>query len=390
MRKNKIIVVTIIAVCVTIILIILNHTLRKNTDQALSDESYHAQLQKSELANGWKNITNEDMKKFLAPERDFNEQKVKERFTGSVVNRDTLQFFQFMDDLFKDANDIANHLDKARKYLYSVLPPGKAGQMFELYKTYVNDQVDRLTRMKEWSITGASQEALDNLARIREHRRAVFGKENADIIFGVSEKADEYDIRRRMILADANMYGLEKERKLRILNEMMWGSETMPFDENLTSYARYQEKLNLYSRDLSDTQSAAEKQATLDKLRRETFSPEELQRMEEAKRSSDEEAKVKEQYTAREKEIANSNLDSETKDSRIRDLQDETFGAEAESFRRQQAILKGLEEARKKAALEAQEARSRPQHRSPEEALEELNKKVLEQQREARQQEASE
>ena len=61
------------------------------------------------------------------------------------------------------------------------------------------------------------------------------------------------------------MFGFEKERRLAILNEMMWGSETMPYEDNLTSYARYQEKLNLYGRDLSEARSGSEKEAILEK-----------------------------------------------------------------------------------------------------------------------------
>ena len=41
----------------------------------------------------------------------------------------------------------------------------------------------------------------------------------------------------------------------------MWGSETMPFDENLTPYARYQEKLRLYNNDLAALRTEEEKEA---------------------------------------------------------------------------------------------------------------------------------
>lgn len=384
MRNYKIMIVTVAAVVLTLVVVVVNHTLRNGKEETpASDESYREQLRLCERDDGWKNISNEDVKRFWALVRDFSEQSVRQRFAGSVVNHDTLQFFRFMDDLFKDAGDVQECFEKARLYLDSVFPPAQAQQMLELYQTYVNYQVEMQTKMKEWSIAGASPEALDNLARIREYRRAVFGKENADLIFGASEKADEYAIRRRMILADGAMFGFEKERRLGILNEMMWGGETMPFDVNLTSYARYQEKLNLYGRDLSDARSAAEKEATLEKIRREMFTPEELQRMDDAKRYSAREAQVRDEYYAREKDIRNSNLEQETKDSQIRDLQNQTFGAEADAFRRQEAITRGLEDARKKAAQDAREAQARSPHRTPEEALEELNKKMREQQQEA-------
>ena len=143
MQKKKIITVTVIIVFLTVIIIILNHFLRKDTGQeSVSDENYRAQLLKSELSNGWKNISNEDMRKYLANDKDFNKQKVKDQFSSAVVNHDTLNFFQYMDDLFKDSKDLTDNMEKARQYLYSVLPPQLANQMLNLYKTYLNYQID--------------------------------------------------------------------------------------------------------------------------------------------------------------------------------------------------------------------------------------------------------
>ena len=57
-----------------------------------------------------------------------------------------------------------------------------------------------------------------------------------------------------------------------------------------------------------------------------------------------EEKKTKEQYYAHEKEVLNDPIISqETKDMKIRELQDATFGEEAEAFRRGQAMEKALE-----------------------------------------------
>lgn len=392
MRKNKVIVVTATIVLVTIILIILNHTLRKNTDgTSESDDSYRAELQKSELAGGRKAISNEEVTKYLTGNKDFSEQKVKSDFAVKVVNHDTLNFFQFMDDLFKDANDIPDSLEQARKYLYSILPSAQAQQMLDLYKTYINYQIDIQAKMKEWVKTHKPDEALVNLAQAQSLRRTVFGKENAEIIFGAREKADEYTIRRQMILGDDKMYGFEKERKLRILNEMMWGNETMPFDENLAPYARYQEKKNLYGKDLADARTDAEREAMLAQFRREIFTPEQLQRMEEVEHSVAEETEIKEKYNAREKEIqSDTSISQETKEMKVRELQDATFGEESDAVRRQQAIQKGFDEAKKQAELEAQQAQFGPQPRSMEEALEKASQKILEEQREAEQQEALE
>ena len=230
MQKKKIITVTVIIVFLTVIIIILNHFLRKDTGQeSVSDESYRAQLLKSELSKGWKNISNEDMRKYFASDKNFNKRKVKDQFSSAVVNHDTLDFFQYMDDLFKDSKDLTDNMEKARKYLYSVLPPQQANQMLDLYKTYVNYQIDLQPKLMEFVKAGTPDEALANLSRLQEHRRAVFGKEIADIIFGPSEKAEEYSIRRNMIITDNNMYGLEKERKLSILNDSYVGQRNDAF-----------------------------------------------------------------------------------------------------------------------------------------------------------------
>jgi lipase chaperone LimK len=388
MHKKKIITVTVIIVFLTIIIIILNHFLRKDTGQEfVSDENYRAQLLKSELSNGWKNISNEDMRKYLANDKDFNKQKVKDQFSSAVVNHDTLNFFQYMDALFKDSKDLTDNMEKARKYLYSVLPPQQANQMLDLYKTYVNYQIDLQPKLMEFAKAGTPDEALANLSRLQEHRRAVFGKEIADIIFGPSEKAEEYSLRRQMIISDNNMYGLEKERRLHILNEAMWGSETMPFDENLTPHARYQEKLMLYQKDLSKERPEAERAATLEQFRREIFTPEQLQGMEEVDRSLAEEKKNEEQYFAQEKEIMNDqSLDQEGKESKIRDLQDKMFGEEADAFRRAQIMQKTEEQYVKARVLKLEQAKSRP---FDEEALREQARKILEQQNASEQEENS-
>jgi hypothetical protein len=185
-----------------------------------------------------------------------------------------------------------------------------------------------------------------------------------------------------MILSDSNIYGLEKERKLSILNDAMWGSKTMPFEENLTPYARYQEKLILYQNDLSKERPEAERTATLEQFRREIFTPEQLQRREEVNRSLAEEKNIKEQYFAQEKEIMNDpSQDQEGKESKIRDLQDKTFGEEAEAFRRGQIMQKAEDQYVKDRMLELEKAKSAPSGSLDEKALLEQARKILENQK---------
>jgi hypothetical protein len=362
----------------------MNYFLRKDTIQeSVSDETYRAQLLKSELSKGWKDISNDDMRKYFASDKNFNKRKVKDQFSSAVVNHDTLIFFQYMDDLFKDSKDFTDNMEKARKYLYAVLSPDQANQMLDLYKTYLNYQIDLQPKLMEFVKAGSPDEVLANLSRLHELRRAAFGKEVADIIFGPSEKAEKYSIRRNMIATDINMYGLEKERKLSILNDAMWGSETMPFDENFAPYARYQDKLHLYNNDLAALRTDDEKEALRQQLQRQTLSPEQIQALVDVESQVAEGKKIEEQYFAQEKEIMNDpSLDQEGKESRIHELQDKTFGEEADAFRRGQIMQKTEEQYVKARVLELEQAKFRP---FDEEALRERARKVLEQQKAAEQ-----
>lgn len=344
-NKKKILTAALVVVLIMSIALTFIFSFRNDMErESTNGEPYRARLIQEQEEKGWKTVSSEDAGKYIDGVRDISQQDVKNCFTNTVLNHETLNYFRFMDDLFKDSRDLTDNLDHASRYLYSVLPPSQAQQMLELYKTYLNYQIDIQPKLREWVKTGSPQEQLENLARLRENRRTVFGRENADIIFGASEKTDEYFIRRKMIIIDPDIYGLEKERRLCILNEAMWGNERMSFDQNMSSYARYQEKLNLYRKDLSDVRPAAERKATLEQILREVFTPEQLSQLEEVDRFLDREKKIKEQYYAQEKEILNSNLDNENREHQIRSLQDATFGEEAEAFRRRQAMQNSMEQ----------------------------------------------
>lgn len=382
MSKNKIYGAMAIVVVLTIAAIIFNHTGKNHETAKLeSEENYLVQLQKVEQNNHWKAVSNEAVKNYLLQRKDFTQQNIQARFMGGVVNQDTLIFFRFLDDLFKNAQDVQDSLKQARQYLLSVLPPDRAEQILELYKKYIHYQIDILDNFRGLSKTGKPDEALLNFEKIKAERRKTFGREDAEVIFGASEKVEEYSIRRRMILADNYLSGLEKERRLRLLHEAMWGEDVMPFDANSSAYSRYQEKLIIYQNDLAGAQTEAEKEALLEKFRREIFTPGELQRMEEAKLASSEEAKVKENYYAREKDILNDpSMSQEVKDMKIRELQDFVFGQEAEAFRREESIQKSTQEARQQAAAEA---KSLPQNITFKEAIDYATKKAQKAQIEA-------
>lgn len=80
-------------------------------------------------------------------------------------------------------------------------------------------------------------------------------------------------------------------------------------------------------------------------FRREIFTPDQVQRLDEVDRIIVDEKRREEDYVAGASAIKNSpNLSEKEKEKKIRELQDETFGGEADAFRRREAIRAGTEE----------------------------------------------
>ncbi len=338
MNKKKIITMTIGAAIILALMIVAVHLVvkKKGLQGHIIDKGYQAKLQDSELDYRQEN---------------FGNKKIREDFSSDIVNEHTLNFFIYLDEICKSAVGLADNLGKARQYLYSVLPSETAGSMLKLYETYLNYQIGLQDKLKEWDMPTTPSESLERLAKLQEYRRTVFGKEIADIIFGASVEAQEYTIRRNAIFYDANLYATQKEQLLRELNNEMWGDELIA-DADVPEYTRYQEKLQFYKKDIAELRTEEEKQAFLEHLRMEVFTPVQRQRLEEVDRTIAEEKMIKEQYFAQEKEILNNpDLSEKEREQRIRELQDATFGEEADAFRRRQAIQKGGEEFIKKGKL---------------------------------------
>jgi lipase chaperone LimK len=331
MDKKKI----IAAAGIVILVIISGHiVVKKKSDEGyVIDKSYNIKLK--DIETYYKSM-------------DFNEENVKEIFGENVINQYTLKFFQSMDEKFKDAKNLEDHLEKARLYLYSVMSSEEADKVLAVYKTYMNFQLSLAGKTKVWGSPTTPEEAIAYLHTLQEYRREVFGKENADALFGVSVKAQEYPIRRGVIIGDKDAYGAEKEKKLKELNKDMWGEEADSVEAYAKPYTRYQEKLQIYKKDLDELGSDAEKQAKIRKFREELFTPEQVQRLDEVDRVIGDEKKREENYAAQESRIkSDPNLDKEEKEKKIRELQDETFGEEADAFRRRQAIEQGMEQFKK-------------------------------------------
>ncbi len=289
---------------------------------------------------------------FYIEERSPNSDKKKAvevpsapRIAGFVSNIDyqTLKFFRYLHRLYAKSGNLEDHLDFVSKRLKQQLPPDEAEKLLKIYREYLQCEIDLAAESAHWAPPGSFQEVLDLLIKHHEFRRRILGVELADALFGAEVKSKEYAVRRSKILVDDDLYGAEKELLLEKLNDDMWGDEATRVEQKPTAYNRYREKLQIYSRDFNEL-SDDEKSEKINEFRESFFSEEVVQRLEAVDSQIASEKATEEKYFQDQAAILNdSELTAEEKTEAVFALQNETFGDQAESFRRREAIRKGLE-----------------------------------------------
>lgn len=265
-------------------------------------------------------------------------------FSDGMVNFTTVRYFKFLEKLFKDSRDSTEHFDAVRDYLLSQFPESEADALFEIYKQYLECEMDLANEIRTWGAVPTSPEAiLEYLAQIQDFRRARLGDELADTLFGAEVKSKEYAIRRAAIVGDNSLYGSEKERALSILTEDMWGDEAEAVATYPKPYTRYREKLEIYQKDLEEAESDAARDARIREFREEFFAPEVVTRLEAVDRQMAREKENEEIYQEEARAISDDpKLSDAEKQERLEMLQEEMFGDSADAFRRREAIREGL------------------------------------------------
>lgn len=294
------------------------------------------------IVGSGKNISVQDAKMFLKgfPAQTANEDPRK-FFSGDIVNIYTVRFFKFIQNQMEFTTR-EQHLQEVKKYLYSVLDPQKADEMFALYEKFLDYEIGLREKTKSWSQPRTSDELLRYLQTIQNYRREIFGTEEADAMWGAEVKAREYSIRKNGIMHDQNLYGDEKEKKIGALKQEMWGADAASIEDPPQSdpekFTSYQEKQAVYQKDLGEMtpQQRAEK---IKEFRQELFSPEQVARLEKVDEELEAGKRKESDYYAREKEIMNdSSLADDKKAEAVKELQNNVFGEEADAFRRRQNI----------------------------------------------------
>ena len=265
---------------------------------------------------------------------------IRKIFTEGLINSyTTMKYFKHLEQQFKDSANLNEHLEQVRHYLFSEFSESEAQELFEAYRKYIECEIAMSEEFKSFGLVKTPEDAIAVLKRIQDFRRRHMGEELADRLFGAEVKAQEYAFRRAAIVGDKAMYGPDKEELLKKLNTDMWGPEADAVEHYPNEYTRYQEKLKIYGKDLSELSSEDARLEKIREFREEFFSPEVVQRLNEVDLQIDREARREEIYRQKEEALLeNPDLTEEQKTAQIRRLQDEMFGEEAEAFRRSETM----------------------------------------------------
>jgi lipase chaperone LimK len=181
----------------------------------------------------------------------------------------TIEFFAYLQDKFRGAC-FEDHLKKVETYFYSLMDPQRADEMFALYKKFTQCKKNQLNVLTNSFYPKSPHERIQYLNDLREYRRVCFGKELADALFGWQDKSLNYDIRKRAILEDKDLYGAQKEKRLNELRREIWGGEANNIDSGRNPYELYREKISMYDKDMGEL-SDEERNEKINSLRKEFF-----------------------------------------------------------------------------------------------------------------------
>ncbi len=271
---------------------------------------------------------------------------------GLINSYTTLNFFKHLEHKFRESTTLGEHFNAVKEYLLSEFSEKEAKKLFDTYKKYLQCEMDLLDEYKNFAGVSSPEEAVEMLRQIQAFRRDRLGEKLADKLFGTDVKAKEYAFRRAAIVKDDTLYGKEKEKRLAELNEAMWGDETATLDTHKNAYNQYQEKLQIYKKDLNAAGSPEARRAKIREFREAFFSPEVVAKFEEIDRQMAEKAEQEESYRKQAEAIRSSEeLSKKAKERQLQSLQNEVFGDDAEAFRRREAIRKGREKLERESSL---------------------------------------
>jgi len=331
-KEKKIFITTGIAACLILIAFLLLYY--RNSPDEKVQENYENYLEKHYIFD-----------KNFQTGKKISAKSVNKYFHNGVVTARALDLFRFLEKEFavKSLRELDDHFNQVEQYLNSHFEESEAKKLNELYQKHLRCQIELVNNPKYGAKTADPRHLLVLLNSVQNFRREKMGKENADTLFGGEVKEREYSLRRAIIIDDDMLYGKEKEASLQKLKSDMWDGEVSPMVEDSNPYDRYQFKMQLYQKDLSEL-GEKERKLRIDEFRREFFTKEEIKRLAAVDKQITQEKENMERYRLAESNILNlRDITPEEKAKRIKLLQDKFFGKEAEAFRRREAMRKALE-----------------------------------------------
>ena len=261
----------------------------------------------------------------------------------ALVDYTTIGFFRHLMGRFEKGKDLSTHLEQVLAYLLSMMPPEEARALYGVYENFLNCEVDLAAETASWTLPHGHEAVLDHLRRMHDFRRYALGDELADLLYGAEVKSREYVVRRSVIVADPEMYGIEKEAHIQELNQAMWGDEAEAVEAVPKPYQRYREKLAMYERDM-ETVDPEDKEAMVREFRDTFFSTDTVSRLEAVDRTLAEERMRETTYAEATTTIQNDpELSPAKREAAVSDLRENLFGEGAEAHRRREVMTKTLE-----------------------------------------------
>ncbi|MDQ5984566.1 MAG: Lipase chaperone [Syntrophus sp. SKADARSKE-3] len=276
----------------------------------------------------------------------LDESSLKELFSQGVLNKNTLRFFNIIETRFLNHNFESEdqYFAAVKIYLSLFFSEKQASEFLEFYKNYMQYIRELESRRKSWMEypPETMEQNLKYIEKLQEFRRQYFGKETADLLFGVEVKGMEYPLRRELIIRNHNLYGQEKEKLLNELNTAAWGEEAPRAEDIKLDLQKYRVKLDIYKRDL-DEMTEEQKIAKIREIRQEYFDMDTIVRLETLDAwEKDKKRKETEYYSARQMIQDSYNISDEEKIKKIDELRKNIFGVDAEKMKIKDHLQNGL------------------------------------------------
>jgi len=251
-----------------------------------------------------------------------------------------LSLFKSLQRIFIKSTDLGSHLNDVYDYLMKNFDKKTAEALFKIYSKYI--KCDQLLSSKMPSLTNVEslQDVLNAIDYVSDFRKDYLGDQLYNALYADSATKKKFIVKRNYILKNKDLYSYEKKAQIEDLNNEnnTYAKEVEP----VRPFDKYQEALNLYSKDLTEM-SPDEIKEKKEALKEEIYPEGTLERLKllHAK-DSIYNKKVSNFYSNKEEIESDDSLTDKEKIEKLEKMQASTFTSnELDRFKRNEAIKKG-------------------------------------------------